>query len=699
MFLSDISIKRPVLATVMTMLIVLVGLIAYNRLSVREYPNIDEPTISITTRYPGASPKIIETEVTKIIEDGISGLEEIKTLTSVSLQEQSQITIKFNMERNADSAAADVRDRVGRVRGNLPDDVDEPVIAKVEADASPIMFLAFFSDHHSSEEITDYLERFIKDRFETISGVSEARVLGGRTYSMRIWLNPSKMGAYQITVQDVENALSQQNIEVPGGRIESNAREFTILTESGLNKVEEFNNLILKNADGYLVRLSDIGKAEIAADTDRQHLRCNGKVAVAIGIVKQSIANPLDISNDLEKMIPDLRKTLPKGMEMSLVYNSSVFIDHSISNVFRSIIEAIILVLLVIFVFLRSFRSTLIPLITIPVSLIGAFALMWFFGFSINTLTLLALVLSVGLVVDDAIVMLENIFRHVEDGMPPFQASIKGSREIGFAVIAMTLTLVAVYAPVAFMTGRTGKLFTEFALALAGAVMVSGFVALTLSPMMCSRFLKHEDNPGRLSRILEHTFNALESAYRRSLPPSLKIRWVIAGIALFSAAGTVWLYMALPSELSPVEDRGAVFGFAVAPDGATPTYTDYYTRQIGDIFESVPEKRNTISVTGMTKATESISILSLKPWEERKRKQQDIVKELGFQLFNIPGVLAFPINPSSLGQSAFSQPIQFVIKSSGSWEELDSLTNQMMAEIQKNPKITAPQDRFETQHP
>lgn len=457
MFLSDISIKRPVLATVMTMLIVLVGLIAYNRLSVREYPNIDEPTISITTRYPGASPKIIETEVTKIIEDGISGLEEIKTLTSVSLQEQSQITIKFNMERNADSAAADVRDRVGRVRGNLPDDVDEPVIAKVEADASPIMFLAFFSDHHSSEEITDYLERFIKDRFETISGVSEARVLGGRTYSMRIWLNPSKMGAYQITVQDVENALSQQNIEVPGGRIESNAREFTILTESGLNKVEEFNNLILKNADGYLVRLSDIGKAEIAADTDRQHLRCNGKVAVAIGIVKQSIANPLDISNDLEKMIPDLRKTLPKGMEMSLVYNSSVFIDHSISNVFRSIIEAIILVLLVIFVFLRSFRSTLIPLITIPVSLIGAFALMWFFGFSINTLTLLALVLSVGLVVDDAIVMLENIFRHVEDGMPPFQASIKGSREIGFAVIAMTLTLVAVYAPVAFMTGRTRK--------------------------------------------------------------------------------------------------------------------------------------------------------------------------------------------------------------------------------------------------
>jgi len=690
MFLSDISIKRPVLATVMTLLIILVGLIAYNRLSVREYPNIDEPTISITTQYPGASPKIIETEVTKIIEDGISGLEGIKTLTSVSLQEQSQITIKFNMERDADSSAADVRDRVGRVRGNLPEDAEEPVIAKVEADASPIIFITFSSDRHSSEEITDYLDRFVKDRFEIISGVSEARVLGGKTYAMRIWLDPSKMGAYQITVQDVENALSQQNLEVPGGRIESNAREFTILTESALNKVEEFNNLILKNADGYLVRLRDIGRAEIASESDRQRVRCDGENAVAIGIVKQSIANPLDISEGLNAATPEIEKSLPAGMKMAIVYNSSVFIRHSIDNVFQSIAEAVILVLLVIFIFLRSFRSTLIPLITIPVSLIGAFALMWFLGFSINTLTLLALVLSVGLVVDDAIVMLENIFRHVENGMPPIQAAIKGSREIGFAVIAMTLTLVAVFAPVAFMTGRTGKLFTEFALALAGAVVVSGFVALTLSPMMCSKFLKHDENPGRLNRILERMFNLLESSYHRMLPGTLKMRWFVAGLALASAAGTLWLYFSLPSELSPVEDRGALFGFAVAPDGSTPDYTDYYTAQIGNIFEKVPEKIHFLNVTGMSKPTESISILNLKPWEERTRKQQEIAKGLGFQLFNIPGVLAFPINPPSLGQPPFSQPIQFVIKSSGTWEELDILTNQMMAEVQKNQKITAP---------
>ncbi|QTA85573.1 efflux RND transporter permease subunit [Desulfonema magnum] len=690
MYLSDISIRRPVLATVMSLIILLVGLVAYDRLTVREYPDIDEPVVSVTTIYQGASPEIIETEVTKIIEDGISGLEGIKTITSKSRQEQSEITIKFHMERDADNAAADVRDRVGRVRGDLPGDVEEPIVAKVEANATPIIFMAFYSNRHTPGEITDYLDRIIKDRFETISGVSEAQILGGSTYSMRIWLDPVKMAARQITVQDVENALKQQNIEIPGGRIESAAREFTILTDTAISSVEEFENLILRNEHGYLVRVRDVGRVEIGPESDRQRIRSNGANAVGIGIVKQSTANPLEISQAVRKILPDVRKNLPPGMDMDINYDSSVFIERSIDNVFQTIFEAVILVLLVIFVFLRSFRSTLIPLITIPVSLIGAFALMWAMGFSINTLTLLALILAVGLVVDDAIVMLENIHRHVEDGMSPFQAAIRGSREIGFAVIAMTLTLVAVYAPVAFMTGRTGKLFTEFALALAGAVVVSGFVALTLSPMMCSKLLRHETTPGFFSRFLDRILTGMENMYRRMLQLSMKLRAIVAALAILAAFGTVHLFTHLPSELSPVEDRGAFFSMAIAPDGASVDYTDHYSKQVEDILNAVPEKAYSLNVTGMNVVTESLSILMLKPWEERKRTQQEIVKTLGFPMFNIPGVLAFPINPPSLGQDFISQPVEFIIKTSGTWEELSRLTGRLMAEIMKNPGITTP---------
>ncbi|HEX9874622.1 MAG TPA: efflux RND transporter permease subunit, partial [Deferrimonas sp.] len=524
MQISELSIKRPVLASVMSLFILLVGLVAYDRLSVREYPNIDEPTVSVTTAYEGASPEIIETEVTTVIEDSLSGIEGIKSITSQSRQEISQISIKFNMDRDADDSAAEVRDRVGRIRGKLPLEIQEPVIAKVEADASPIIYLAFFSDRHSTTEITDYVDRHVTDQLEMISGVAEAQILAERRYAMRIWLDPSKMAARGLTPQDVENALRAQNLEVPGGRIESAAREFTILTDTALNTPEEFEEIVLGNVDGYLVRLRDIGRAEIGAESERANLRFNGEQSVAIGIVKQSVANPLDISAALKILLPELRKSLPAGMNIEMAFDSSIFIERSIKNVFSTIFEAVVLVLLIIFVFLRSFRSTLIPLVTIPVSLIGAFALMWAFGFTINTLTLLALVLAVGLVVDDAIVVLENIHRHIEEGLSPRQAALKGSREIGFAIIAMTFTLAAVYIPVSLMEGRTGKLFTEFALTLAGAVIVSGFVALTLTPMMCSKMLRHQARHNRLFRIMESFFNGLDSLYRRVLGASLRTR-------------------------------------------------------------------------------------------------------------------------------------------------------------------------------
>ncbi len=449
MKISETSVKRPVLATVMSLLIVLIGIVSYDRLTVREYPNIDEPTVSVVTVYQGASPEIIETEVTTIIEDSLSGIEGIKTISSESKQEQSQISIVFKMERNADDAAAEVRDRVGRVRADLPLDIEEPVIAKVEADADPIIYMAFSSGKHNNQEITDYVDRYVTDQLEMIDGVAEAMVFGGRKYSMRIWLDPTLLTARGVTTQDVEDAIRSQNIEVPGGRIESSSREFTVLSDTSLNTPEQFNNIIVRKEGNTLVRLKDIGRAEIGPESERSSLRYNGSEAVAIGLVKQSVANPLDISKELRRILPEMQRSFPEGMRVDVSYDSSVFIERSIENVFSSIFEAVALVLLIIFIFLRSVRSTLIPLVTIPVSLIGSFTLMWAFGFSINTLTLLAMVLAVGLVVDDAIVVLENVHRHVENGIKPKEAAIKGMREIGVAVILMTLTLAAVYVPVA----------------------------------------------------------------------------------------------------------------------------------------------------------------------------------------------------------------------------------------------------------
>ena len=490
MTLPELSIKRPVFATVLSLVLVLLGLVSYERLGVREYPAIDPPVITVETTYPGASAPIVETQVTQVLEDSLSGIEGIDFITSISRQELSQITVTFKLDRNQDYAAADVRDRVGRVRGRLPEEIDEPIIQKREADAQPILYLAFSSSKHSELEITDYADRYVKDQLQTIGGVAEVTMFGEREYSMRVWLDAERLAAYQLSPQDVELALRRQNVEVPSGRIESLQREFTVLAETDLRTPQQFNDLIIKEANGYLVRLADIGHAELGALDERRVVRFNGKPAIALGVVKQATANPLEVSEGVNKILPQIRASLPEGMEVKVAHDKSVFIAESIKNVYHTIGEAIVLVILIIFLFLRSIRATLVPLVTIPVSLIGAFALMYALGFSINTLTLLALVLAIGLVVDDAIVMLENIFRHVEEGMSPVKAALLGSREISFAIVAMTITLAAVYAPIGFMTGITGRLFTEFAWTLAGAVIVSGFVALSLSPMMCSKLLQ-----------------------------------------------------------------------------------------------------------------------------------------------------------------------------------------------------------------
>jgi len=687
MVLSEICIRRPVFATVMSLVIMLIGIVSYTRLPVREYPKIDEPVVTVDTTYKGASAEIIESQITKPLEDSLAGIEGVDVLSSISRQENSQISIRFKLERNPDNAAADVRDRVSRVRNRLPLDVEEPVIAKVEADANPIIWLAFSSDVHSPLDVTDVASRIVKPRLQTLPGAADVRVFGERKYSMRIWIDRERLAAFNLTPGDVEDALRRQNVEVPAGRIESREREFSVVAQTDLTKPEQFAAIVVRQVNGYPVRIRDIGNVDVSAVSERSTVRFKGKSAVALGVIKQATANPLELSKAVRAELPRLIADLPQGMTVNIAYDSSVFIDRSINAVFETIFEAILLVAAIIFLFLRNWRAMVIPLVTIPVSLIGAFALMFVMGFTINTLTLLALVLAIGLVVDDAIVVLENIYRHIENGMPRLQAAFLGSKEIGFAVIAMTLTLAAVYAPVAFMTGRTGKLFIEFALTLAGAVLVSGFVALTLSPMMCSVLLRHETRHGRLYRSIEGALEWMTSGYRRALSWSLRRRWLVLLVFVLVGGSSWFLLKSLKSELSPVEDRGVILGIFLGPEGATIDYMDRYARQLEGIYKNTQDVERYFVVAGNPTVSQGISFIGLTDWDERTRHSTAVAKELQPKFFGIPGVLAFPVSPPSLGQSPRDRPLNFVIITSASYQELQVVTDRIMQEAAKNPGL------------
>jgi multidrug efflux pump len=717
--LPEISIRRPVFATVMSLTIMLLGLVSFQQLTIREYPKIDEPAVTVDTTYRGASAEIIESQVTTPLEDSLSGIEGIELIQSISRVERSQITVKFLITRNIDDAASDVRDRVSRVRGQLPLEIDEPVIAKVEADAQPIIWLSFTSDRLNQLEVSDVVDRLVRDRMQTIDGVSGVRIFGERRYAMRLWLDKARMAAYQVTVQDVETALRRQNLEVPAGRIESAQREFTVVTETDLRTPAQFDNLIIRDSGGYLVRLRDVGRSELEARDVRIFSRVNGRNAVNMGVIKTSTANPLDVSNEVRRRLgvddrgnriggnaatggaaagedqrgPTLLvdELAQLGIDADVSYDTSVFIDRSIRNVFHTIFEAVILVVLVIFVFLRSLRATLIPLVTIPVSLVGAMTLMLAFGFSINTLTLLAMVLAIGLVVDDAIVVLENISRYIEQGMHPFHAALKGSREIAFAVVAMTLTLAAVYAPIAFQTGRTGKLFTEFALTLAGAVLVSGFVALSASPMMCSILLKGHEKHGRLYRVMERGLEGLTAGYHWLLSLSLRARPVVGLVALVVAGMAVVLFRALPSELAPIEDRGAIANVMIAPEGSTPDYTMGYSRRLEDVYldkARFPDVQRLLVIVGFPDVTRGLAFARLRDWDERKEKQQSMTARARPLAAQIPGILAFPINPPSFGQRSSDKPVQFVLQTSQPFQELNRQSERFMEMVRQHPRLS-----------
>ncbi|PWB72181.1 multidrug transporter AcrB [candidate division GN15 bacterium] len=684
MKLSDLSINRPVLATVFSLIIILIGLVAYTRLPVREYPDIDPPIVSISTFYRGASPNVIETEITEPLEEQLSTIPGIKTMKSSSQEQGSIITIEFELNRNVDEAANDVRDRVSRIRGNLPREADDPIVEKVDVNAQAIVWLALSSDRHSNLELSDMADRVLKDHLQRLPGVGSVIIGGERRYAMRIWLDARKMAALGLTTTDIEQAIRAANVEIPGGRVEGKGREFAVRTQGDLVTPEQFAAIIVRQSGDDYVKLGDVADVKLGAADDRTAVRYNGQPAVGLGIVKQSKASTLEVADHVIADLPQLTKLLPEGMRLDVAYNSATFIQDSIDEVGTTLALAILLVVLVILLFLKSFRATIIPTFAIPTSIIGAFAVAFFLGFTINILTLLALVLAIGLVVDDAIVVLENVYRHMEMGKSRLRAAFDGSREIGFAVMATTISLVAVFIPLAFLQGNVGRLFNEFGLTVAVSVLISGFVALTLTPMLCSQILRplHGTGGGWASRSFDTFFVFLDRIYRRSLGYAVRHRAIsLAGVGVLIVVGVVMLRL-LPRELVPVEDRGTGFGVVIAPEGATLAYTDRYMRQIEDILMKVPERQGLFTATGLGfngpgRVTNGFIFFALKPRSERHRSQQEIIQQLFPRILAVPGVLAFLINPPSLGQG-FDPPVQYVLQAD-TYEELQGAVGAMMA--------------------
>lgn len=708
MKLSEISIKRPVFAIVINIVLILLGLIGLDRMAIREYPDIDMPVISIRTTYQGASPEIIETQVTKIIEDAVTSIDGIDFIASDSRRGSSSINITFNSTKDIEEAANDVRDRVARAKRSLPDEVDEPVIQKSDSDADPVVILALSSDVHNSVELTKMVETIVQPQIELLEGVASVTIWGGREPVMRVWIDPQKLAVLDVTVNDVESALRAQNVEIPAGTIKSSTQEFSIVARTDLNQVDEFKNIIIKVADNDvdknrpIVRLSDVAVVELGGAEETSRPRLNGKPGVGVAVIKQSVANPVTLSADIQNLIPKLDEILPEGVHLTVTSDSSVFINKSLNSVYWTIGEALIFVGIIIFVFLRNWRATLIPMVTVPISLIGSLFVMYLFGYSINTLTLLAFVLAIGLVVDDAIVMLENIHRHIEAGMSPIRASFIGSKEIGFAIIAMTITLAAVFLPLTFTQGRIGQLFIEFAVTLSIAVLISGFTALTLSPMMCSRLLpsKAEEEAKRETRLgkifypmsdaVERVLVGLMNGYEKILRACLKARYLVLVVMLGIIGATGLLYVNLPEELSPTEDRGMIRVMAITPEGATVDFTDRYFTEVEDyLLESLDEGTLVYTISGV--AMGALAFVTLPDWDIRDETQMQMTSRINEGMKDRAlGLRVFASNPQSLGQRGDSKDVEIVIRSNETFKALDQQVTAIMAKMRENPIFISP---------
>ena len=694
MMLSDLSVRRPVFAAVLSLLLIAFGLLSFDRLPLREYPDINPPIVSVETRYPGASAQVVETKITQLVEDAIAGIEGIRTISSASRDGSSQVTVEFDVQRDIDAAANDVRDRVARTVDRLPEEADPPEIAKADANTQQIMWLSLSSDRLSQLELSDFARRFVQDRLAMVSGVASVRIGGEREYAMRVWLDRQALAARGLTVLDVEAALRRENVELPAGRVESFEREFTVRVERSYGTAEDFAALVLRQgSDGYLVRLGDVARVEVGPANDRSELRANGIPTVGLGVSAQAKANVLDTARSVKAELARMSTGLPEGMEIVAGFDASIYIEQAILEVYKTLMVATGLVVLVIYLFLGSFRAMLVPAITVPVSLTAAFIVLWTMGFSVNLLTLLALVLSIGLVVDDAIVVLENVYRRVEAGEPPLLAAYRGARQVGFAVIATTLVLIAVFVPIAFMEGNLGRLFSEFSLAIAGAVCFSSLVALTLVPMAASKLLRPAKERSGPAALVDRAFARFSTIYSSSLGGLIQ-RPLWVSVFLLAVVGAGWqLFSSLPQEYSPTEDRSSFFVLMNAPEGASFEYTQRYARDMENVLLPLLDQGEAYRVLVSTPrfgsgaaVNNSIAIVSLENWDQRERSTQEIVGGLFPALSAMPGVRAFPIQPAGLGQRGFSTPVQFVL-GGDTYEALAGWRDAFLAKASENPRL------------
>ncbi len=687
MSLSSTSIKRPVLATVFSLVILIFGAIGMTYLGVREFPSVDPPIISVSTSYPGANSDVIETQITEPLEQSINGIPGIRTLTSRSSQGRSEVTVEFELTVDLETAANDVRDKVSQAQRFLPRDCDPPIVSKMDADANPIMFIAVKSPKRSLLELTEIAELTFKEQLQTISGVSAIQIWGEKRYAMRIWLDPAKLAGYQMTPLDVRNAITRENVELPAGSIEGSSTELTIRALGLMKTPEEFNNLILKQSGDQLIRVRDIGRAELGPEDLRGIMKMNDVPMVGTVITPQPGANHIEIVDEVYKRLEFIKKDLPDDVGIEIGFDNTQYIRTSIKEVLDTIYLAFFLVVVIIFVFLRDWRTTLIPILVIPVSLIGSFFIMYVAGYTINVLTLLAIVLSIGLVVDDAIVMMENIYVKIEQGMTPLEAGIKGSNEIFFAIIATTITLIAVFFPIVFLEGMTGRLFREFSIVIAGSVAISAFVALTLTPMLATKMLKTRHHRSKAYNFTEKFFIWLNDSYRSSLDSFLKKKYLSLIVILVSAILIVILWKSIPAEMAPLEDRSQLNIRTTMPEGSTYEFNLAYNEEITKLVErTVPERDK---VTSMVRGSMSFVRIVLVSPKERKRTQQEIANQLTADLRKMTKARAMVIQQSTFGGRRAGQPIQYVLQAPNIGK-LRQILPKFMAEVQDNPVFSMP---------
>lgn len=668
MSISSLSIRRPVLATVMSLVILILGIVAFTFLGIREYPATEPPIVTVSTSYTGANADVIESQITEPLEEEINGIAGIRTMTSTSREGRSTITVEFELEIDLNDAANDVQSRVSRAVRNLPPDADPPVVSKADADASPIVFLNVRSDKRNLLDLSDVAFNDFKERVQTIPGVSSVQIWGEKEYAMRLWMDPLRLAAYKLTPLDVQQALQRENVELPSGRIEGDLTELTVRTQGRLYEPEEFNNLIISEDDGNVIRFRDIGRAELGAANERTILKRNGVPMVGVVIVPQPGANQIEIADEFYNRVEQIKKDLPEDIQTAVGFDTTEYVRASISEVQQTIFLALSLVVLIIFLFLRDIRTTVIPIIVIPIALIGAFFVMYVAGFSINVLTLLAIVLAIGLVVDDAIVVLENIYAKIESGMNVIEAGILGSREIFFAVVATSLALVSVFTPILFLGGLTGRLFLEFGIVMAGAIIISSFVALTLIPMLSTKILKSDSKHSWFYKKTEPFYELLNQKYKNSLQTFMANKWMAWVITVICLGGIWLLYSNLQKELAPLEDRGRLIVSSTAPEGATFEYMDRYMDQLTDfLLEEVPESEGLITVTSpgfgaASSVNSGFGRLILSDADERERSQQEIYNDLSTKVQDLSGARTFIAQEQSIGGGRGGQPVQYVLQ-------------------------------------